>query len=93
MCPACLAVGLPCVPDRGSLDPEHGDSYGVGTWQHVTHDGHAGERSTVTFSPSRLLYRMRAMTPRHRPRRPLGGDDERLLIEAAKADSRRFGEL
>jgi RNA polymerase sigma-70 factor, ECF subfamily len=24
---------------------------------------------------------------------PLGGDDERLLIEAAKADPRRFGEL
>jgi RNA polymerase sigma-70 factor (ECF subfamily) len=24
---------------------------------------------------------------------PLGGDDERLLIEAAKADRRRFGEL
>ena len=24
---------------------------------------------------------------------PLGGDDERVLIEAAKADPRRFGDL
>src|SRR5262245_26510958 len=37
---------------------------------------------------------MRAMTPRAPAAEiPLGGDDERLLIEAAKADPRRFGEL
>jgi len=32
-CVACGRHGCPCVPDRGRLDSEHGDSYGIGGWE------------------------------------------------------------